>query len=123
MSSQGGLHRRCLSCSIWNSHERPVSPSRSVGFAHTTSAVLSLAEAVSLEIWKEKTGPGIDEQISDRVEHAVSRIVGDAQGLVVDDLDESWVASTVRGVETPRGMGGGDEECVRAFDEFPLGAL
>ena len=80
-----------------------------------------LQRVTALPIDEEQPHTRIDGEVPERLEHAIARIVGEAQRrAVAGDLDEAWPPPAMRGVGAALGVRGGDVEGVSAGDERTL---
>src|SRR5262244_794097 len=72
-----------------------------------------LQRAPGLPVHQQQPGSRVDDQIPQRLEYAVTAVVGEGQPTAtVSDLDEPRAAAAMRGISAAFGVGTGDEERV-----------
>src|SRR5262247_2342350 len=72
-----------------------------------------LQRAPGLPVQEKQPCAGVDGQVAQRLEHAVTAVVGEGQpAAAVSDLDEPRAAAAMRGISAALGVGTGDEERV-----------
>lgn len=76
------------------------------------SSTRELQDATVIEVHKHQARAGIDREVSQRVEHAVADVVGNADAPIIQNADKTRLTTAVRGINPVFGVCARDKQRV-----------